>query len=312
LSDNRDAWPDLEVPAWSETRDTLHMWLQIVGKVRLALTPLINHWWNVTLYVSARGLTTSLMPAGSGGLEIEFDFVDHALHLRATDGQVRHVALEPQSVAAFYRATTGALAALGIDVRIVPHPSEVEDAIPFDRDEIHHTYDRDAAHRLWLALVQVHRVLTVFRSRFIGKASPVHLFWGGADLCTTRFSGRTAPRHRGGVPNCPDWVQVLAYSHEVSSAGFWPGGGGADALFYAYAYPEPPGFAAWKVKPAAAHYEPQLGEFVLPYSVVRTAADPDATLLAFLQSTYEAAADLAAWDRDALEWDPERAPSAPS
>ena len=308
MSDNRDAWPDLEVPAWSETRDTLHMWLQIVGKVRLALTPLINHWWNVTLYVSARGLTTSLMHAGSRGLEIEFDFVDHALHLRTTDGQVRDVALEPQSVAAFYRATTDALAALGIDVRIVPHPTEVEDAIPFDQDDVHHTYDRDAARRLWLAFVQVDRVLTEFRARFIGKASPVHLFWGGADLCTTRFSGRTAPKHRGGVPNCPDWVQVLAYSHEVSSAGFWPGGGGADALFYAYAYPEPPGFAAWKVEPAAAHYEPQLGEFVLPYSAVRTAADPDATLLAFLQSTYEAAADLAAWDRDALEWDPERAP----
>jgi len=302
-----DAWPELEVPGWGDTRDTVHMWLQIVGKVRLSLTPLINHWWNVTLYVSARGLTTSLMPVGDRGLEIEFDFVDDFLRLRTTDGQVRAVALQPQSVATFYRATMNALAELGVAAHFVPRPSEVEDAIPFAQDELHHTYDRDAAHRLWLALVQVERVLTVFRSRFIGKASPVHLFWGGADLCTTRFSGRTAPKHRGGVPNCPDWVQVLAYDHEVSSAGFWPGGGVAPPLFYAYAYPEPPGFAEWNVEPAGAHYDPQLGEFVLPYSAVRTAADPDATLLTFLQSTYEAAADLASWDRDALEWHPERA-----
>jgi len=301
-------WPDLDVPGWSETRDTLHRWLQIVGKVRLALTPLLNHWWNVPLYVSARGLTTSLMHAGGRGLEIEFDFVDHVLQLRTTDGQSRQIALEPQSVAGFYRATMGALTELGIDVHIRARPTEIEDAIPFEQDDVHHTYERDAARRLWLALVQVDRVLTVFRSRFIGKASPVHLFWGGADLCTTRFSGRTAPRHRGGVPNCPDWVQVLAYSHEVSSAGFWPGGGGAPPMFYEYAYPEPPGFAEWQVEPAGASYEAQLGEFVLPYSEVRSAADPDAALFAFLQSTYEAAAELAQWDRAELEWDPARAP----
>ena len=305
VNDSGGAWPDLDVPGWNETRDTLHMWLQIVGKVRMALTPLINHWWNVPLYVSARGLTTSLMHAGGRGLEVEFDFVDHALHLRTADGQSRTVALETQSVAAFYRATMDALDELGTAVHIVARPSEIEDAIPFAQDEVHHTYERDVAHRLWLALVQVERVLTIFRSRFLGKASPVHLFWGGADLCTTRFSGRTAPKHRGGVPNCPDWVQVLAYSHEVSSAGFWPGG--EQATFYAYAYPEPPGFADWKVEPAGAQYDAQLGEFLLPYSEVRTAADPDATLLAFLQSTYEAAADLAQWDRTALEWDPERA-----
>jgi hypothetical protein len=267
----------------------------------------MNHWWNVPVYVSARGLNTSLMHSGGRGLEIEFDFVDHGLHLRTTDGQSRRVALEPQSVARFYRATMGALAELGIDVHIVPRPTEVEDAIPFEQDDVHHTYERDAARRLWLALVEVDRVLTVFRARFIGKASPVHLFWGGADLCTTRFSGRTAPRHRGGVPNCPDWVQVLAYSHEVSSAGFWPGGGGAPPMFYAYAYPEPFGFSEWKV-PAGASYNTELGEFVLPYSEVRSAVDPDAALLAFLQCTYDAAAELAQWDRAALEWDPAHAP----
>jgi len=293
------AWPAL-TPEWSDTRDTVHMWLQIVGKVRLALTPLINHWWNVTLYVSARGLTTSLMPVQERGLEIEFDFVDHVLDLRTTDGQHRQVALQPQSVATFYRATMTALDELGVDVQVRPRPSEVADAIPFDEDETHHSYDRDAVHRFWLALVEVDRVLTLFRSRFIGKASPVHLFWGGADLCTTRFSGRTAPRHRGGVPNCPDWVQVLAYSHEVSSAGFWPGGG-EEGMFYAYAYPEPAGFADWGIKPSDATYDAQLGEFVLPYAAVRTARDPDAALSSFLQSTYEAAAELAKWDRAALE-----------
>jgi hypothetical protein len=295
-------WPELRLSEWGDTRDTLHMWLQVVGKIRLELTPLINHWWNVTLYVSSRGLTTSLMQTDGRGLEIEFDFIDHVLDLRTTDGESRHVPLEPQSVATFYRSTMAALGDLRIDVRIDVRPSEVVEAIPFDEDEQHHAYDRDAVHRLWRALVQIDRVLTEFRARFIGKVSPVHLFWGGADLCTTRFSGRPAPRHQGGVPNCPDWVQVLAYSHEVSSAGFWPGAD--DAMFYAYAYPEPAGFAEWTVEPAAARYDAQLGEFVLPYSAVQTASDPDTTLLAFLQSTYEAAADLGHWDRAALEWDP--------
>ena len=297
-----NVWPDFVTPAWIDTRDTVHMWTQVVGKVRLALMPMINHWWQVTLYVSARGLTTAVMPTGDRGLEIEFDFVDHVLELRTTDGQHRQVALEPRSVASFYAATMRALDELDVHVTVIPKPSEVVVAIPFDRDEVHHSYDPDAAHGFWLSLVQVHRVLQQFRSRFIGKASPVHFFWGGADLCTTRFSGRTAPKHRGGVPNCPDWVQEMAYSHEVSSCGFWPGGDD-DAMFYAYAYPEPEGFAGWPVEPKEALYDPSLGEFLLSYEAVRTASDPDTTLLSFLQSTYEAAATLGRWDRAALEHD---------
>jgi uncharacterized protein DUF5996 len=293
-------WPDLTLSRWQDTRDTLHLWTQVVGKVRLGLEPMINHWWQVPLYVSARGLTTSLMPAGDRGLEIEFDFVDHALDLRTTDGARRQVPLEPRSVASFYRATMTALDDIGVQVRVLPRPSEVVDAIPFGEDELHRSYDRDAARRFWLALVQVHRVLLRFRAGFFGKASPVHFFWGGADLCTTRFSGRPAPRHPGGVPNCPDWVQELAYSHEVSSCGYWPGGGDEGA-FYAYAYPEPLGFAGWPVEPADAFYDADLGEFLLPYTAVRTASDPEATLLSFCQSTYEAAADLGGWDRTALE-----------
>jgi hypothetical protein len=276
------------------------MWTQIVGKVRLALMPMMNHWWQVTLYVSARGLTTGIMPADNRGLEIEFDFVGDVLDLRTTDGQRREVALEPRSVASFYAATMRALDELGVRVTIKPTPSEVVVAIPFDEDEEHDTYDADAARGFWQALVQVDRVLQQFRSGFAGKASPVHFFWGGADLCTTRFSGRTAPMHRGGVPNCPDWVQQLAYSHEVSSCGFWPGGDG-DAMFYAYAYPEPEGFAKQPVEPDEAFYDTALGEFVLPYAAVRAASDPDAALRAFLQSTYEAEATLAEWDRAALE-----------
>ena len=248
------AWPDLTLSTWTDTRDTLHMWIQVVGKIRLALTPLINHWWNVPLYVSSRGLTTSLMHTGEGGLEIEFDFIDHVLELRTTDGTHRHVALEPRSVANFYAATLAALDDLNVHVTVHPRPSEVVEAIPFDQDEQHRSYDRDAVRQFWLALVQVDRVLTQFRARFIGKASPVHLFWGGNDLCTTRFSGRPAPKHRGGVPNCPDWVQELAYSHEVSSAGYWPGTGD-EGMFYAYAYPQPIGFAEWPVQPDAAYYD---------------------------------------------------------
>jgi hypothetical protein len=293
------SWPDLTLSEWADTRDTLQLWTQVVGKVRLALMPMINHWWQVTLYVSGRGLTTGLMPAGSRGLEIEFDFVEHVLDLRTTDGDRRRVALEPRSVASFYAATMTALDELGVAVRVFPHPQEVADAIPFPEDEVHRTYDGDAAQRFWRALVQCHRVLLEFRSRFIGKVSPVHYFWGGADLAVTRFSGRPAPRHRGGVPNCPDWVQVLAYSHEVSSCGFWPGGDG-EGFFYAYAYPEPEGFGDWPV-PAGAHYDAAMGEFLLPYAAVRTAPDPDSLLLDFLQSTYEAAAELARWDRAALE-----------
>ena len=300
-------WPELTLSRWSDTRDTLHMLLQVVGKIRLALTPLINHWWNVPLYVSARGLTTSLMHTERVGLEIEFDFIDHVLHVRTTAGEHREVILEPQSVATFYAATMSALDEVGIDVRVFTRPSEVAEAIPFEHDDTHHSYDRDAVHAFWLALVQIDRVLTEFRSRFIGKSSPVHLFWGGADLCTTRFSGRPAPRHPGGVPNCPDWVQVLAYSHEVSSAGYWPGGADEGA-FYAYAYPEPDGYGDWVVQPSDAYYDAELGEFLLPYTAVRTADDPDATLLSFLESTYEAAAVLGEWDRTALEAQPPQLP----
>jgi hypothetical protein len=292
-------WPELTSP-WEDTRDTLHLWTQIVGKIRLGLTPMINHWWHVPLYVSARGLTTSLMHTAGRGLEIEFDFVHHVLELRTTDGHVRHVALQPRSVASFFAATVAALDELDVNVRLFPRPSEVAEAIPFHQDEVHRSYDPDAARRYWLALVQVHRVLLAFRARFIGKASPVHFFWGAPDLCTTRFSGRPAPKHRGGVPNCPDWVQQMAYSHEVSSCGFWPGGSG-EGFFYSYAYPEPDGFGDWAVEPAAARYDPAMGEFLLPYAAVRTAADPDAALLSFFQTTYEAAAELAGWDRTSLE-----------
>jgi len=293
------AWPDLTSP-WADTRDTVHMWTQVVGKIKLVLNPMINHWWQVPLYLSARGLTTSLMPAGRQGLEIEFDFVDHSLYLRTTDGSLRAVALEPRSVAGFYAETMDALDDLGVHVAVNKRPSEVEVAIPFDRDEMHHSYDREAANRFWLALVQIHNVLLQFRSRFIGKNSPIHFFWGAPDLCTTRFSGRTAPKHRGGVPNCPDYVQELAYSHEVFSCGYWPGGTDEGA-FYAYAYPEPAGFADWPAEPAGARYDAQFGEYLLPYADVRTAPDPEATLLAFFQSAYEAAATLGGWDRAALE-----------
>src|SRR5882762_6615503 len=234
-------WPDLTLSRWEDTRDTFHMWTQVVGKVRLALAPMVNHWWQVTLYVSARGLTTSLMHAPARGLEMEFDFVDHVLELRTTDGQLRTIMLEPRSVADFYRATTDALADLGIEVGILPRPVEVADAIPFAEDDVHASYNPDAAQRLWGALVQTHRVLNVFRSDFVGKVSPVHFFWGGPDLAVTRFSGRRAPKHPGGVPNCADWVQELAYSHEVSSCGYWPGGT-AEGTFYSYAYPEPEGY----------------------------------------------------------------------
>ncbi len=285
---------------WSDTRDTLHLWTQVVGKVRLALEPMINHWWQVPLYVDVRGFTTSLMPYGSAGLEMTFDFQRHVLDLRTTGGERREVELRPRSVADFYAAVMQALDSLGMPVDIMARPVELPVAIPFADDEQHCAYDPEYAHRFWLATVQMHRVFTAFRARFQGKVSPVHLFWGALDLAVTRFSGEEAPPHPGGVPNCPDRVSRLAYDHEVSSCGFWPGGG-AEGAFYSYAYPEPPGFQAWPVLPEQAVYDMELGEFLLPYEVVRTAEDPDATLMAFLQCTYEAAAELAAWDRNALE-----------
>jgi hypothetical protein len=293
-------WPDLTLSRWEDTRDSFHMWTQIVGKIRMALEPMVNHWWQVTLYVSARGLTTSLMHAGSTGLEIEFDLIDHVLDLRTSDGRNRQVKLEPRSVASFYAATMAALDELGVHVNILPRPVEVLESIPFPEDEKHHAYDAAAVQRFWLALVRAHRVMTRFRGRFVGKASPVHFFWGGADLAVTRFSGRVAPKHPGGVPNCADWVQQLAYSHEVSSCGFWPNGS-AEGSFYAYAYPQPAGFADWPVAPDAASFDHELGEFLLPYAAVRTADDPDAMLMSFFESTYLGAATLAGWDRAALE-----------
>jgi hypothetical protein len=276
------------------------MWSQIVGKVRMALAPPVNHWWHTTLYLSPRGLTTSLIPHGPRGLEIEFDFRAHRLTMETTQGQRLAVALEPKPVAQFYAETMTGLKELGIDVDLLARPVEVEPAIPFADDYEHASYDPDAAERFWRLLLQSHRVFSQFRGRFVGKASPVHFFWGAFDLAATRFSGRPAPRHPGGAPNCADWVMEEAYSHEVSSAGYWPGGGG-EGVYYAYAYPEPEGFADFPVRPEAASYSTELREFTLPYEAVRTARDPDRVLLDFLQSTYEAAAELAQWDRPALE-----------
>jgi Family of unknown function (DUF5996) len=299
------SWPDLTLSRWEETRDTLQLWAQVVGKVRLALEPMVNHWWQVPLYVSARGLTTSLMHSEIGGLEIEFDFVDHVLELRTSGGERRHIRLEPRTVASFYGEVTETLAHLGVNLTLFGRPVEVAISIPFAQDDQHWAYDPEAAHNFWLGLLQAHRVMTIFRARFIGKASPVHFFWGAADLATSRFSGRRAPKHHGGVPNCADWVQELAYSHEVSSCGYWPGGS-AEGSFYAYAYPAPAGFGEWPVGPEAAFYDKNLGEFILPYAAVRTADDPDSLLLDFFQTTYEAAAELAGWDRAELEASPGR------
>lgn len=297
---SRGSWPELPLPRWQDTRDTLHLWTQVVGKVRLALEPMINHWWQAPLYVTARGLTTSLMPYGTRGLDMTFDFQRHVLEIRTTDGGSREVALAPRSVADFYTEVMARLGELGMPVEIIARPVETPVAVPFADDEEHASYDAGYARGFWLSLVQAQRVLTVFRSEFVGKSSPVHFFWGAFDLAVTRFSGRTAPPHPGAVPNCPDWVTREAYSHEVSSCGYWPGGTWSGA-FYSYAYPEPPGFRQWPVAPAQAQYDSDLGEFILPYDTVRGAADPDALLLSFLRSSYEAAADLASWDRAALE-----------
>jgi Family of unknown function (DUF5996) len=305
MAQRTNAWPGLRVDDWTPTRDTLHMWTQIVGKVRLAYLPLVNHWWEVTLYVTSRGLTTLAIPHATEAFDIEFDFIDRRLLIRSSTGAIRTVALEPKSVAEFYSQTMQALDELGLRTHIQSHPNEVDPALPFAEDSEHASYDRGAANLFWCQLLQANRVLGQFRSRFIGKVSPVHFFWGAMDLACTRFSGRSAPRHPGGAPNVGDWVMVEGYSRELSSCGFWPGGGDEGA-FYAYAYPEPAGFADHQVSPAEAHYSKDLGEYVLPYEVVRQAADPDQTLLGFLQDTYEAAAIHAGWDRSALECDPNR------
>jgi Family of unknown function (DUF5996) len=296
-----DAWPALPLEAWRDTYATLHRWTQIVGKIRLVQTPLINHWWNSTLYVSSRGLTTTAIGYEDRTFEIEFDFLDHRLLFRSSDGRAATIRLQPRSVADFYRETMKALQSIGTPVTIWTTPVEVEDRTPFEHDEKHAAYDPEYAHRVWRILVRTSQVLTEFRSRFIGKVSPVHFFWGAFDLAVTRFSGRVAPTHPG-APNLAAFVAREAYSHEVSSCGFWPGGGPVDMpVFYAYTYPEPKGFNEYPIEPAEAFYHPELKEFVLPYDVVRTSTAPDQVLSAFVQSTYEAAAILGKWDRASLE-----------
>jgi hypothetical protein len=298
-------WPSLPLDAWRETYETLHMWSQVIGKIRLARAPMLNHWWQVTLYVTARGLTTSPIPDGTRTFQIDFDFIGHHLVIQTSHGEERRFALGSYSVAEFHERVMAALAELGLEVKIWTHPVEVEQSIPFEEDRQHATYDPDYAHRAWRILVQADRVLHEFRGGFLGKASPVHFFWGGFDLAMTFFSGRRAPRHPGGVPNMADWVNQEAYSHECSSAGFWPGSGATqEPAFYAYAYPEPDGYKDRPVQPEAAFYSPEMGLFLLRYDDVRAAADPDAALLAFFRSTHAAAADLAGWDRAALERGP--------
>jgi len=298
-----ERWPELPYGAWKDTRDTLHLWTQIVGKIRLAQVPWQNHSWHVTLYVTARGLTTGPMPWEGGSFQVGFDFIDHVLQIRTSDGRLREFSLRPMPVAEFYAGVVVSLADLGIHVRIHTMPNEIPDAIPFDRDTTHQSYDPDYAHRFWRVLLAANEVFAKFRTGFLGKVSPVHFFWGSFDLAVTRFSGRTAPKHPGGVPHLPNAVAQEAYSHEVSSAGFWPGGGGPIeyAAFYSYAYPAPEGFASAAVRPSEAFFSKELGEFILPYDAVRTAGDPDKALMEFLRSTYEAAANLGKWDRKALE-----------
>ncbi|MGH7565590.1 MAG: DUF5996 family protein [Gemmatimonadota bacterium] len=296
-----EAWPSLPLEQWQDTYATLHMWTQVVGKIRLVQTPLVNHWWNVTLYVTPRGLTTGTMPHGTDAFRIDFDFVDHRLEIGTSRGGTFSTALEPRTVADFHAAVMGGLEELGMPIDIWTKPMEVEIAIPFEKDLEHAAYDPDAAHRLWRILVQCDRVFGDFRSRFLGKCSPAHFFWGAFDMAVTRFSGRTAPDHPG-APFIPRWVAQEAYSHECSSCGFWPGGGPVpEPVFYAYAYPEPAGYRAWSVAPEAAYYSADMSEYLLPYEAVRRAKNPDAVLRAFLQSTYDAAAELGNWDRAALE-----------
>lgn len=296
-----DRWPSLPFEEWRETCATLHMWTQVVGKVRLALAPHLNHWWQVPLYVSARGLTTSPVPYGERTFQVDFDFCAHRLLIETNEGDSREMVLAPRTVADFYGEFMSALRSLGLEVKIWTTPVEVPNPVPFEKDEAHASYQTEYANRFWRVLVQAERVLQKFRSRFLGKCSPVHFFWGSFDLAVTRFSGRPAPPHPG-APGVPDFITREAYSHEVSSAGFWPGGEALpQPIFYAYAYPEPEGFKDFAVRPGEAYYNADFREFVLPYEAVRTAADRDRALLDFLQSTYEAAAERGHWDRAALE-----------
>jgi hypothetical protein len=295
-------WPDLPLSAWSDTCDTLQLWTQIAGKVRLKSTPLVNHWWNVTFHLNSRGLVAPANVYDGRCFDIVFDFVDHLLRIATSGGRIESFPLVPMSVADFYAEFMGRLRRLGIDVHIWTVPSEIENAVPFDQDRTHAQYDREYASRFQQALVQSTRVMNEFRARFIGKVSPVHFFWGSFDLAVTRFSGRTAPPPKSVTPNVAAWVMAEAYSHEVSSCGFWPGNGGyGRAAFYVYAYPEPDGYGDTPLHTAGAFYDKNVGQFILPYDAVRQAGDPDALLLSFLQETYAAAANLAKWDRKALE-----------
>jgi len=301
-TDNAE-WPALPFDGWLETYDTLHRWLQIVGKTRLGLAPAQNHWWHSTLYLTARGVHTSPMPFGSMTFDVELDFIDHALVVRTSRGVVESFSLGPCSVADFYSEYVALLRGVGVSARIWPVPVEMSDTLRFDEDRAHASYDGAAAHAWWRALAQSDRVLKTFRGHFLGKSSPSHLWWGGFDLACTRFSGRTAPRHGGGIPNCPDYVMLEAYSHECISVGWWPGSVGSleEPAYYAYSYPEPPGCSSAPILPDGAYYHSALREWILPYDVVRSAPDPEAALLSFCESTYSVAADLARWDRAALE-----------
>jgi hypothetical protein len=295
-----DPWPPLPYADWAETAETLHLWTQVVGKVRLALATPVNHWWHVALYVDSRGLTTSAIPCGDRAFAIAFDFIDHRLVVSCSDGALEQFPLEPQSVARFHARLMAALDRIGVRAHVWTTPCEIADPIPFEQDEAHHSYDPRATAAFWRVLLSTSEVLATFRRDFLGKASPIHFFWGSFDLALTLFSGRTAPPHPGS-PLMPARIAEEAYSHEVASFGFWPGGGGADASFYAYAYPEPEGFAAATVQPGAARYDKAFGEFLLPYEAVRTAVSPTAELLAFYRGAYAAAADHADWPRAALE-----------
>jgi len=298
-----NAWPALRYADWADTCNTLHLWTQIAGKVKLALAPLSNHWWGIVLFVTARGLTTGAMPYRDRALQIDFDFCAHQLVLQTSDSREQRIALSAMATADFYAVVMAALRALDVDVRIWTMPSEIEGAIPFDQDRVHASYDAAAANAFWRQLVQASRVFDIFRARYLGKVSPVHFFWGSFDLAVTRFSGRAAPPLQGSkTPNVASWVMQEAYSHECSSLGFWPGNGGyGRAAFYAYAYPEPEGFGAEPVRPQGAAYNADVGQFLIDYDAVRTATSPDGALLDFAQSTYEAAANCGKWDRKALE-----------
>ena len=306
-----EAWPELPLEQWADTQTTLHRWTPMLGTTRLALAPMQNHWWQITLYLTSRGLTTSAMPFAGGSVEVAFDFVDHQLVASTSDGAQRSLPLTPRSVSEFYADYMALLRELGVDVRLYPVPMEMSDTLRFTDDTTHRAYDSEAAHRCWQAMAQADRGLKDFRGGFVGKSSPSHFFWGAFDLACTRFSGRAAPLHPGGVPNCPDYVTREGYSHECISAGWWPGttsGPVAEPAFYAYAYPEPPGCDVAPIRPEGAYYNTQLHEWILPYEYVRTATDPEQAMRDFFQSTYDAAADRGKWDRAALErpagWQP--------